>query len=186
MANVKTKKEFDAMTTQDLIKYLDGLPKATFDAYVDADTKLRYFIGKFGKIFAKEIEGTELFFDAVVPQSIGESGWGRSNACFNANNFGGVKYNPNIHSAYWTSSNGTKWAKWNTPEEGIKGHISVLLADRYAKARKDANSPEQQIKMFVSAGYDPLLSPAKYLSNIQGNINRVRKLTGLGRISKSA
>jgi hypothetical protein len=57
------------------------------------------------------------------------------------------------------------------------------MSDRYASARKDTNSPEQQIKAFVKAGYDPLLTPSKYLKNLQGNINRVRKLTGLGRIT---
>jgi hypothetical protein len=182
MATVKTQAEFKAMKTPDLVTYLDGLPKATFDAYVDADTKVKYFIGKYGLIFEKYIKGTNLFYNGVIAQSMYESGYGRSNQAFNGNNFAGVKYNPNIHSDFWTGGNGVKWAKWKTADDGIKGHIDVLLADRYKTARDTTNSPEQQIKGIIKAGYDPASTPTKYLSNMQGILNRVRKLLPFGRI----
>jgi len=182
MAQVKTKKEFEAMTTPTLITYLDSLPTKTYDGYVDADTKVRYFIGKYGKLFLNEIKGTGLFFSAVIPQTIGESGYGRSGVFMGGNNFGGVRYNKNIHPYFYQSSTG-KWAKWATPEEGVKGYISNLKSSRYAKARSEASTPEQQIIKLIEAGYDPESTPKKYLRGIQGNINRVRKLTGLGRIA---
>jgi len=181
MANVKTKSDYDKMTNDQLVAYLDKLDKATFNAYVDADTKVRYFVDKYGATFIKAIKGTNLFLSGVIAQSILESGYGRSNQSVNANNFAGVKYNKNIHSAYWTGGDGTKWAKWNTPEEGINNHIQVLLADRYKNARLNSKSPEEQIKNFVKAGYDTI-SPTLYLSKIKGNISRVRKLLPFGRI----
>jgi len=182
MAQVKTKAEFKAMTTPELITYLDGLPKATFDAYVDADTKVRYFIGKYGALFVKYIKGTDLFFTSTLAQSILESGYGRSNQATSGNNFAGVKYNKNIHNDFYTGGNGVKWAKWKTPEDGIKGHIDTLLAKRYENAIKNANSPEQQIIGIVNAGYDPLQSGKKYLSKMQGILNRTKKLFTFGKI----
>jgi len=181
MASLKTKADYQKMTSAELISYLDKLDRATFNAYVDADTKVRYFVDKFGAIFIKGIKGTGLFLSGVMAQSILESGYGRSNQATNANNFAGVKYNKNIHPAYWTGGDGTKWAKWNTAEEGINNHIKTLLFDRYKNARLNAKSPEEQIKGFVQAGYDTI-SPSAYLRPIQGNISRIRKLLPFGRI----
>jgi hypothetical protein len=181
MATVKTKKEFDAMSTPDLIIYLDTLPDATYNSYVNGDVKMRYYLGKYGKMFANEIKGTNIFFSAVIPQTIGENGWGRSNVFLKGNNFGGVRYNKNIHPDFIVTKNG-KFAKWTTIEEGIKGYISNLKGSRYAEARNNTSTPEQQIIKFIEAGYDPESTPKEYLSKIKGNINRVRKLTGLGRI----
>lgn len=182
MPTVKTKADFKAMTTPNLIAYLDGLDKQTFDGYVDADTKVRYFLGKYGKDFAEAIKDTGLFFSMVIPQSMGESFYGSSQLTRLANNFGGIKFNPNIHSDSITL-NGKKWAKFSTPLEGIKGHVAVLLADRYKSARDNAKSPEEQMKMIVKAGYDPSKTPSAYLKLNQGNIDRVRKTTQLGRIT---
>lgn len=181
MATVKTKKEFDAMSTPDLITYLDALPTKTYDRYVDANVKMRYYLGKYGKMFANEIKGTNIFFSAVIPQTIGENGWGRSNIFMNTNNFGGVRYVKNIHPDFYQSKTG-KWAKWSTPEEGVKGYIANLKGSRYAEARNNTSTPEQQIKKFIEAGYDPESTPEAYLRPLKVNINRVRKLTGLGRI----
>jgi flagellum-specific peptidoglycan hydrolase FlgJ len=182
MASLKTKAEYEKMTNDELVAYLDKLDKATFNAYVDADTKVRYFVDKFGSIFIKAIKGTQLFLSGVIAQSILESGYGRSNQAVNGNNFAGVKYNKNIHSAYWTGGDGTKWAKWSTEEEGINNHIKTLMGDRYKNARLNAKSPEEQIKMFVQAGYDSI-SPTLYVNKIKGNISRVRKLLPFGRIA---
>lgn len=181
MANVKSKADYQKMTNKELVTYLDKLDRATFNAYVDADTKVRYFVDKFGATFIKAIKGTGLFLSGVIAQSILESGYGRSNQSVNANNFAGVKYNKNIHSAYWTGGDGTKWAKWNTAEEGINNHIKTLLSDRYKSTRLNSKSPEEQIMGFVRAGYDTI-SPTLYLSKIKGNISRVRKLLPFGRI----
>jgi flagellum-specific peptidoglycan hydrolase FlgJ len=182
MSRLKTKADYEKMTNAQLVSYLDKLDSKTFNSYVDADTKVRYFIDKFGAFFIKAIKGTGLFLSAVIPQSILESGYGRSNQSVNANNFAGVKYNKNIHSAFWTGGDGTKWAKWSTPEEGINNHIKTLMGERYKNARLNAKSPEEQIKMFVEAGYD-IISPTLYLSKLKGNISRVRKLLPFGRIA---
>jgi flagellum-specific peptidoglycan hydrolase FlgJ len=99
MANVKTKSDYDKMTNDQLVAYLDKLDKATFNAYVDADTKVRYFVDKYGATFIKAIKGTNLFLSGVIAQSILESGYGRSNQSVNANNFAGVKYNKNNFSS---------------------------------------------------------------------------------------
>ena len=182
MATLKTKAEYEKMTNEQLVDYLDNINVATFNSYVDADTKVRYFIAKFGAFFIKAIKGTQLFLSGVIAQSILESGYGRSNQSINANNFAGVKYNKNIHSAFWSGKDGTKWAKWSTAEEGINNHIKTLMGDRYKNARLNAKSPEEQIKMFVEAGYDTI-PPTVYLSKIKGNISRVRKLLPFGRIA---
>ena len=44
MAN-KTKSDYDKMTNDELVTYLDKLPIETFRGYVDGDTKVRYFSG---------------------------------------------------------------------------------------------------------------------------------------------
>ena len=179
---VKTKAQLNALSNPELIKYLDSLSQATFNSYVDADTKVRYFIAKYGELFMKEIKGTGLFFSAVIPQTMFESGYGRSTIFMNGNNFGGVRYVSSIHPNYYLSSAGSKWAKWATPEEGVKGYIKVLLNKRYANALKNASSPEQQILMIHDAGYDPSTKSSVYLSRVKGNIQRVRKLVPIGRI----
>jgi flagellum-specific peptidoglycan hydrolase FlgJ len=188
---VKTRKELDAMTNDQLVAYLNGLSKANFNGYVDADTKVRYFIYLYGEGIAKAIKGTKLFFSGIVAMKITESGYGR-NIPLNSFNFGGVKYNPNIHEDFVLSDtseivNGkrvfikAKFAKFKNAEDGIKKNIAVLLGDRYKNARINARSPEEQIRMIAQAGYTT--TPANsYLKLMQGNIERVRKKTGFGRI----
>jgi flagellum-specific peptidoglycan hydrolase FlgJ len=180
MAN-KTKRDYDKMTSEDLIVYLDKLPYKTFAGFVDADTKVRYFLAKYGKLFAKEVKGSGLYLSAVIPMSMIESFYGRSNIFMQGNNFGGVRYNKNIHSDFYQSSTG-RWAKWANYEEGVKGYIGNLKSKRYEKARKEARSPEEQILMIHDAGYDPLTTRKQYLSKQQGNVNRVRKILGFGKI----
>jgi flagellum-specific peptidoglycan hydrolase FlgJ len=188
---VKTRKELDAMTNDQLVAYLNGLSKANFNGYVDADTKVRYFIYLYGEGIAKAIKGTKLFFSGIVAMKITESGYGR-NIPTGSFNFGGVKYNPNIHQDFVLADtseivNGkrvfikAKFAKFKDAEDGIKRNIAVLLGDRYKNARLNARSPEEQIRMIAQAGYTT--TPANsYLKLMQGNIERVRKKTGFGRI----
>jgi len=178
---VKSKKELDAMTKEDLVVYLDKLPYSTFAGYVDVDNKIRYFLAKFGVLFAKEVKGSGLFLSAVIPMSMTESFYGRSNIFEKGNNFGGVRYNKAIHPDFYQSSTG-KWAKWSNYEEGIKGYIGNLKSKRYENARKNAKSPEEQILLIHDAGYDPLTTRKVYLGKMQGNVNRVRKILGFGRI----
>jgi flagellum-specific peptidoglycan hydrolase FlgJ len=181
MATLKTKADYDKMTNEELVAYLDKLDQATFNSYVNADVKVRYFIDKYGAYFIKAVKGTKLFLSGVMAQSMMESSYGKSNQAINANNFAGVRYNRNIHPQYWTGANGVKWAKWTTAEEGIDNHIDTLLSDRYKNARINAKSPEEQIRDIVKAGYD-IISPTVYVNKIKGNISRVRKLLPFGRI----
>lgn len=189
---VKTKSELDKLTNEELVSYLNKLSKTDFNSYVDADTKVRYFIYLYGEGIAKAIKGTDLFFPAITALKITESGYGR-NIPTGSFNFGGVKYNPNIHSDYVLSDtyevkNGkrvlvkdTKFAKFKNAEDGIRQNIQVLLGDRYKNARTQAKSPEEQIKMIARAGYTT--TPAdQYLSLMSGNIKRVAKKTGFGKI----
>lgn len=189
---VKTKSELDKLTNEELVSYLNKLSKTDFNSYVDADTKVRYFIYLYGEGIAKSIKGTDLFFPAITALKITESGYGR-NIPTGSFNFGGVKYNPNIHSDYVLSDtyevkNGkrvlvkdTKFAKFKNAEDGIRQNIQVLLGDRYKNARTQAKSPEEQIKMIARAGYTT--TPAdQYLSLMSGNIKRVAKKTGFGKI----
>lgn len=189
---VKSRKELDAMTNDQLVTYLNSLSKTNFNSYVDADTKARYFIYLYGEAIAKAIKGTGLFFSGIVAMKITESGYGR-NIPKDSFNFGGVKYNPNIHDDFVLSDtseivNGkrvyikAKFAKFKNAEDGIKKNIAVLLGDRYKKARTDAKSPEEQIRMIAQAGYTTTPASA-YLNLMKGNINRVRKKTGFGRIN---
>lgn len=189
---VKSKKELDAMTNDQLVAYLNGLSKTNFNDYVNADTKTRYFIYLYGEAIAKAIKGTGLFFSAIVAMKMGESGYGR-NIPQNSFNFGGVKYNPKIHDAFVETQTKefvnnkkvlitAKFAKFKDAEDGIRRNIAVLLSDRYKKARLEARSPEEQILEIAKAGYTTT-PPTAYLRLMQGNIDRVRKKTGFGRIN---
>jgi hypothetical protein len=57
---VKTKSEMQNMTNDQLVAYLNGLSKSDFNGYIDADTKVRYFIYIYGDGIAKAIKGTQL------------------------------------------------------------------------------------------------------------------------------
>lgn len=188
---VLAKNDLLAMSNPQLIGYLDGLDDDLFNDYVDADTKVRYFVSKYGEGIARAIKGTNLFFPAVVAQSITESGYGR-NIPKNSNNFAGIKYNPNIHSGYVLADTTeyvggrkvktkAKFAKFTDVADGFKAHVNVLMADRYANARNLAKSPEEQITMIAKAGYTTTPS-AKYLALMKGNINRVRDKYKLAKI----
>jgi flagellum-specific peptidoglycan hydrolase FlgJ len=199
MATLKTKAEYDKMTNEELVAYLDKLNISTFNNYVDADVKVRYFVDKFGVAFINAVKGTGLFLSGIIAQSIFESGYGRNLPTDKvtgviSNNFAGIKYNPAIHDGYVVTDTteivkgkkvsfpNTKFAKFKDPTEGIKKHFAVLMGDRYKSARIDAKSPEEQIKMLVEAGYSTM-KPSAYVNLMKGNISRVRKLLPFGRIA---
>lgn len=199
MASLKTKADYDKMTNEELVAYLDKLDKATFNSYVDADTKVRYFVDKFGVPFINAVKGTGLFLSGIIAQSIFESGYGRNlptdkKTGVISNNFAGIKYNSSIHNGYVvadstevvngrkTATYNVKFAKFTDPTEGIKQHFAVLMGDRYKNARLNAKSPEEQIKMLVQAGYSTQKANT-YVNLMKGNISRVRKLLPFGRIA---
>jgi flagellum-specific peptidoglycan hydrolase FlgJ len=193
-----TKSDYDKMTNEQLVAYLDKVDKSTFNGYVDADTKVRYFVDKYGEAFINAIKGTGLFLSGIMAQSILESGYGRNLPTDKktgalSNNFAGIKYNPNVHDAFVVIDtnefvNGkkvlfkdVKFAKFTNATEGIKQHFKVLLADRYKKARTNAKSPEEQVKMIIEAGY-ATANPTTYVNLLKGNIARIRKLLPFGKI----
>jgi len=199
MASIKTKVDYQKMTNDELVAYLDKLDVKTFNGYVDADTKVRYFVDKYGVPFINAVKGTGLFLSGIIAQSIYESGYGRNlptdkKTGVLSNNFAGIKYNPNIHEGYVVSDTtevikgrrtpvaNVKFAKFSDPTEGIKKHFEVLMSDRYKNARLNAKSPEEQIKMLVKAGYSTM-NPTTYVNQMKGNISRVRKLLPFGRIA---
>jgi flagellum-specific peptidoglycan hydrolase FlgJ len=154
----------------------------------------RKYIKDYGSYLIKAISNTGLYFPAVVAQSAVESGWGKSGLTTQGFNFGGVKYNPNLKGVVGVISRDTteyikgkkvsivqKFSKFKDVESGINGYVNVLLAQRYTKARLDAKSPEEQIKMLVQAGYSTT-PPDLYLKGVQSIIDAARDLSGLGRI----
>jgi flagellum-specific peptidoglycan hydrolase FlgJ len=194
MPNVKDKAELLKMPQADLIKYCESLDEPTYNGYLDADVKVRYFLAKYGRGIANAIKKTNLFFPAVVAQSITESGYGRRIPT-DSNNFGGIKYAPNLAGVigYVLADttevvNGkkipvkAKFSKFADAESGFKAHVQVLLGDRYKNARLNAKTPEEQIKMIASAGYTTS-NPTAYVNSMKGNINRVRNTSGLSIIN---
>jgi len=190
MAN-RTKSDYDKMTNEELVAIIDPMNSSQF-SFVDVDTKVRYFLYKFGNDFAEAIKGTNLFFAGVVAQSIAESGYGKSNLAKNANNFAGVKYIASLHPAFFetktkevvkgkTITVTAKFAKFPTALDGDKNHIQTLMKPRYDKARLNAKTPEEQIKMIVEAGY-ATLSPTKYVDIIRGNIKRIQNKIPIGKV----
>lgn len=194
MAKVKSKSEMDAMDNVKLAAYLESIDDSLYDGYIDADTKVRYFLYKYGAGVANGIKGTDIFFPAIIGQAIVESGYGRS-IPKDSNNFGGIKYNPNLQGVIGYVLSDTseivkgkkvfvkaKFSKFKDAEAGFKAHVNVWLLDRYKNALKSAKTPEEQIINIAKAGYTTT-APIEYLKGIAGNIKRVREKTGFGKIS---
>ena len=178
---LKTQSELDKLSNDELVSYFDSLPVETFRTNFKSKTKTRYFIAKYGKIFTREIKGANLFFSAVIAQSSMESGFGKSNVCLNANNFGGVRWASTMNNTYFKSGS-NKWAKYDTPEKGIIAYINVLKSDRYANARANSKSPEDFILAVAKNGYDNG-NPSACLKLCKDKINYTRSLIPIGKIS---
>jgi len=155
--------------------------------------RIKQFTDKYGIGIAKSIANTGLYFPAVVGQSAYESGYG-DRIPPNSNNFGGIKYNPNLAGVIgYVESDTTeyikgvkknvkqKFAKFRDAESGFKAHIQVLMLDRYKNARLNAKSPEQQILMIAESGYTTT-PPQTYLNNLKSLIEASRDYSKLGRI----
>lgn len=157
--------------------------------------KTQEFVKLYGKGIALAVKGTNLFFPAIVAQKALESGWGQSSLTKEANNFGGIKYNPKLSGVTGFVVKDTteyvkgqkifikqKFSKFKDVEAGIKATIQVLLLDRYKNARNLAKTPQEQILMIARAGYTTT-PPNEYLRRLNGIIEATQDLTGLGRIS---
>ena len=165
--------------------------------------KVKWFIDTYGEGIAQAIKGTGLYFPAVVAQTALESGWGKSDLAKYHNNWGGIKCAPSLEGAIgcvkmdtteWTKSGKSyktkqSFTKFRDTKSGMKAHLQVLMADRYAKARNNAKSAKEQIRMIAQAGYiqnGENLSNGladKYLASMAGIIEAAQDYNGLGRIS---
>jgi flagellum-specific peptidoglycan hydrolase FlgJ len=156
--------------------------------------RVKDFVKLYGVGIANAISKTGLFFPAIVGQSAYESGYGEKIPA-NSNNFGGIKYNPNLIGVIGYVEADTfevvkgvkkkvkaKFSKFKDVESGFKAHIQVLLLDRYKNARLTAKTPEEQILMIAKAGYTTT-PPTKYLGDMKGIIEAVSDYTKLGRIN---
>jgi flagellum-specific peptidoglycan hydrolase FlgJ len=155
--------------------------------------RMKDFIDKYGFGIAKSITNTGLFFPAVVAQSAWESGYG-DKIPPNSNNFGGIKYTPNLPNVVgYVEADTTeyvrgkevavkqKFAKFKDVASGFEAHKQVLMNSRYADARLNAKTPEEQLEMIVKAGYSTT-PPKLYVSRIQSLINAARDYSKLGRV----
>lgn len=152
------------------------------------------FIKQYGKGIALAIKGTGLYFPAVVGQKAYESGYGKR-IPEGSNNFGGIKYNPNLEGVVgYVLADTTeyvkgkkvnvkqKFSKFKDVESGFKAYIQVLMGDRYKLAREKAKNPIEQIKMIAQAGYTT--TPAqKYTDMLKPLIEAARDISQLGRIN---
>jgi flagellum-specific peptidoglycan hydrolase FlgJ len=154
----------------------------------------RDFLKEYGAGIAKAVTNTNLFFPAIVAQKALESGWGRSGLAKEANNFGGIKYAPNLSGVVGFVTKDTteyvrgkkvkvqaKFSKFKDVESGIRATIQVLMGSRYKDAREKAKTPQEQILMIARAGYTTT-PPQKYLDSLNGIIEATQDATGLGRI----
>ena len=154
----------------------------------------RKFIDTYGKGIALAIKGTNLFFATVVAQKCLESGYGKSGLTKDANNFGGIKYNPALEGVIGYVTKDTaeyisgkkvivqqKFSKFKDVESGIKATIQVLLKSRYNDARNKPTTPQEQVLMIAKAGYTTT-PPEKYLSALSGIIEATQDYKPIGRI----
>lgn len=191
MAN-KTKGDYDKMTNDELVAYLDKLPLETFKGYVDGDTKVRYFLYKYGKQFAEALKGTNMFYAGVVAQSMYESTYGRSGLTQKANNFAGVKYLSGKHDDFyeeWTNEYvkgkkvrvKAKFAKFPNALEGINILVkNVLMLPRYSTARQQ-KTPEDFVYELAKAGF-ATANPTTYKNHIKYIIRRVQDKIPIGKV----
>jgi flagellum-specific peptidoglycan hydrolase FlgJ len=155
--------------------------------------KTERFIDTYGTGIANLIRNTGIFFPGLVAKICLESTYGASKITTEGFNFGGVKYNPNIHSDYQLADtteyvNGrrivvknAKFAKFRSVEDGLAKQVSVLMLDRYKNGRINAKTPEEQLTMWVNAGYST--TPANvYVSNLRSIIKHSMNYKPIGRI----
>lgn len=156
--------------------------------------RTRAFVDRYGAGIINAIKGTNLFFPAIVAQKCLESGYGESALTREANNFGGIKYAPNLAGVIGYVAKDTteyirgrkvrkveKFSKFKDVESGIRATIRVLMHDRYKNARNLAKTPQEQILMIARAGYTTT-PPARYLALLNGIIQATQDYVTIGRI----
>lgn len=155
--------------------------------------RVKKFTDTYGLGIGNLIKGTGLFFPAVVAQSAWESGYGEK-IPQGSNNFGGIKYNPNLEGVVgYVESDTTEYikgkkvfikqrfAKFKDVESGFRGHVKVLLLDRYKNARLLAKTPEEQLFMIAKAGYSTN-NPTAYAKALRPLVQAVTDYKKIGRL----
>ena len=150
----------------------------------------KQFIKEYGVGIANAIKGTGIFFPVAIGQKAYESGYGKR-IPKDSNNFGGIKYNPNLTGVVgYVLADTTefvkgkkvyvkqKFSKFKDVESGIAAYVDVLKNPRYAKALQ-AKTPEEQIKLIGKAGYS---TAPKYGSMLVPLIEAARDISKLGKI----
>lgn len=181
--------DYNKMSNLALVNYLDTISAKDF-SYVNPDTKVRYFMSKYGKDLIDAIRGTDLFLSAVAAQKITESAYGKSSLAAKHNNFGGIKAMKGFPSVAMDTTEVVKgktiktiekFTIFPTPKEAFRSYVNLLQGNaRYAKVFT-AKTPEEQILEMAKAGYTTT-PPDKYLYTMQGNINRIRKMYPIGKV----
>lgn len=155
-----------------------------------AETKA--FIQNYGKDIATAINGSGLYFAAVIGQKCNESTYGTSPLAKRYNNFGGIRYGGGVLGATGSSDGTSKgWAIFPTALDCFLAYVETLKSPtkKYTSYGVfNAGSPEEQVKLIVSAGYciDTVTKrpePVKYLSACQSAIDSARQLCPLGKIN---
>lgn len=156
-------------------------------------TATKKFIKEYGTGIANAVKGTGIFFSVAIGQKAFESGYGKKIPP-GSNNFGGIKYNPNLKGVIGYVMGDTteyvkgklvktkgKFSKFATVEDGIKGYVEVLKAPRYAKALQ-ATTPYQQLLEIAKASYSTN-NPVVYADSIYPLVEAARDIAQLGKIS---
>lgn len=147
-----------------------------------AKQRTKLFIKKYGVDVATAINGTGLFFEAVIGQKCMESAFGDSALARGSNNFGGIKNRPPGSSGITSSG----FSIFPTPFDCFRAYVATITSPNkkyVAMGVLSAISPEQQIKRMVEAGYCEGLTSAEYVSRCQNAIDAAREICPLGRIT---
>lgn len=150
------------------------------------------FVSKYGKEIAQAIVGTGLYFEAVVGQKCGESGYGDSELAKLHNNFGGIRYTSNMppsvgfvmYKGYGDKTE-KKYASFKRAKDCFDFYVQTILSPQKKYVSfgvLKATSPEEQIIKMVQAGYCEGVTPKDYLANCQGAIDAARNVYKLGKI----
>ena len=150
------------------------------------------FIKEFGGGIARAIKGTGIFFSVAIGQKAYESGYGKR-IPKGSNNFGGIKYNPNLPGVIGYVEEDTteykngkpyrtlqKFSKFKDVESGVQAYVNVLKSDRYKKAL-EAKTPYDQLYEIAKAGYSTN-NPKTYADSIYPLVEAARDISQLGRI----
>lgn len=140
------------------------------------------FITKISKYIIKYAPKYDIkVHSPIIAQAILESAKGTSELAVNANNFFGLKYNPNrcptSNGIYYKTgseqnpdgsyvSSAMKWCKFNNMEDGVIGYFDFINVPRYASL-KGVTDPKTYLENIKAAGYATSL---KYVDNLMNVI----------------